>query len=98
MKYRRINNMIDELFEKARVLIEDANGTCIVRHSKMIDADNATWVDGNIINFEFYELNCRDFAVRKSEIKDIKFDIIGAMTVIVLYMKRIKPILIHCLS
>lgn len=88
---------MNELFEKAKQLIEESSGTCIARNSRLIDSDTLTWVVDDTIYIEFEQDEYEDIKINIDNIRDIKFDVIGAMTVIVLYLKRLKPILIHCL-
>jgi hypothetical protein len=87
---------MNELLENVKSLINKASGTCIAVNSKIIDSDNIVAMNNESLYIHFSR-RFKDLDVSLSSINDIKFDIVGYMTIAILYLVSGKVISIHCL-
>lgn len=84
------------LLEKVRMFINNADGTCIALNGKLIDSDNIVAINNERMYVHFTR-HFKDIDVMLNNIKDIKFDFVGAMTIAILYLTGEKVVSIHCL-
>jgi hypothetical protein len=89
-----MNNLID----KARIYINKAHGSSVVINNEVIDADALPFVNDKSVYIHFIGRNkVKPIDITFNKIKDIKFDFVGAMTIITLCLITGSKIFIHCL-
>jgi hypothetical protein len=87
-----------ELLDKARNYINKAHGGSVVVNNEVIDSDALSFVNDKSVYIHFLGRNkVKPIDITFNEIKDVKFDFVGAMTIISLCLVTGSNVLIHCL-